>query len=77
MRKYYWKLYSEHEARVDKEEILRNIEVLAKLELEDSRGLECEITEGEVSVTLKNTKNNVAPGPGGFGGSFYKVFGNI
>merc|ERR1711888_403737 len=74
VRKYYWKLYSEHEARVDKEEILRNIEVLSKLELEDSRGLECEITEGEVSVTLKYTKNNVAPGPGGFGGAFYKVF---
>ena len=27
-----------------------------------------------MSVTLKNTKNNVAPGPHGFGGSFYKVF---
>ena len=27
-----------------------------------------------MSVTLKNTKNNVAPGPGGFGGGFYKVF---
>ena len=42
--------------------------MLPKLELEDCRGLECEITEDEVSVTLKNTKNNVAPGPGGFGG---------
>ena len=42
--------------------------MLPKLELEDSRGLECEITEDEVSVTLKNTKNNVAPGLGGFGG---------
>ena len=47
---------------------------MTKLELEDSRKLECEITEGDVSVTLKNTKNNVTPGPGGFGGSFYKVF---
>ena len=28
----------------------------------------------EVSRTLKNTKNNVAPGAGGFSGSFYKVF---
>ena len=27
-----------------------------------------------MSSTLKNTKNNVAPGPGGFGGAFYKVF---
>ena len=74
MRKYYLKLYGEHEAGVDKEDILRNIEDLTKLETEDCRKLECEITEGEVSVTLKNTKNNVAPGPGGFGGAFYKVF---
>ena len=74
VRKYYWKLYVEHKARVDKEEILRYIEVLTKLKLEDSRGLECEITEGKVLVTLKNTKNNVAPGSGGFGGAFYKVF---
>ena len=74
VRKYYYNLYSEQEARVEKEEILRNIEVLTKLEQEDSRGLECEITEGEVSVILKNTENNVAPGLGGFGGAFYKVF---
>ena len=56
LRKYYWKLYGEHEARVDKEEILQNIEDLTKLETEDCRKLECEITEGKVSVTLKNTK---------------------
>ena len=74
VRKYYWRLYSEHEARVDKDKILRNIDVLPRLELEDTRRLECEITEEEVSVTLKNTKNNVAPGPGGFGGGFYNFF---
>ena len=28
----------------------------------------------EVSKTLKNTRNNVAPGAGGFMGTFYKVF---
>ena len=33
-----------------------------------------EITEDEVSETLKNTRNNIALGSGGFGGSFYKVF---
>ena len=27
-----------------------------------------------MSSTLKVTKNNVAPGPGGFGGAFYKMF---
>ena len=32
--------------------------------------LEKEITLEEVSNTLKNTKNNVAPGAGGFTGSF-------
>ena len=31
-------------------------------------------TMEEFSNTLKNTKNNVAPGGGGFTGSFYKVF---
>ena len=36
--------------------------------------MDTEIKEEEVSSTLKNTKNNVAPGPGGFGGAFYKVF---
>ena len=41
---------------------------------EDSRRLECGITEEEVLLTLENTKNNVAPGPGGFGGAFYKIF---
>ena len=77
VRKYYWKLYSEHEAKVDREEILRNIDMLPRLEQEDSRRLECEITEDEVSVTLKNTKNNVAPGPGGFGGGVTKFSGII
>ena len=47
---------------------------MTKLELEDSRGLECEITEDEVSVTLKITKNNVGPGPGCFRKAFYHVF---
>merc|ERR1712163_86787 len=36
--------------------------------------LERPITEGEVSSTLLHTRNNVAPGPGGFGGGFYKMF---
>ena len=27
-----------------------------------------------MSNTLKVTKNNVAPGPGGFGGAYYKMF---
>ena len=32
------------------------------------------ITGDEVNNTLKNTRNKVAPGSGGFGGGFYKVF---
>ena len=47
---------------------------MTKLDQEDNKGLECEINEGEVSVTRKNTENNMAPGHGGFGGAFYKVF---
>ena len=32
------------------------------------------ISEEEVGNALKSTKNNIAPGHGGFGGGFYKVF---
>ena len=66
VRKFYWNLYGEHETRVDKEEILQSIGSLTEMDPEDSRKLECGITEEEVSLTLKNTKNTVAPGPGGF-----------
>ena len=41
---------------------------------DDKCQLEKKITMEEVSNTLKNTKNNVTPGAGGFTGSFYKVF---
>ena len=51
--KYYFNLYSQQETRVDKEEIMHNIEVLTKIDQEDFKKLDIEITEGEVSVTLK------------------------
>ena len=47
---------------------------MTKIDEESIKRLDNEITEEEVSCTLKNTKNNVAPGLGGFGGAFYKVF---
>ena len=50
------------------------MDVLTKINAEDAKNLDREIMEGEVSSTPKNTKNNVAPGPRGFGGAFYKVF---
>ena len=74
VRKYYFDLYSEKDTKLDKEEILQNTDVLTKIDAEDVRRFDGEITEGEVSSTLKNTKNNVAPGPGGFGGPFHKAF---
>ena len=74
VRQFYCNLYSKGETNIDKDEILRNIEALTKIDEEDAKRLDTEITEEEVSSTLKNTKNNVAPGPGGFGGAFYKVF---
>ena len=66
-------MYSEKETRVDKDEILQNIEKVTKINNEDASRLECKITEGEVAVTLLHTKNNVAPGPGGFGGGLQDV----
>ena len=74
VRKFYSNLYKEGRTCVDKETIIRNIETVTKIDEEDIKRLDTEITEEEVSCTLKNTKNNVAPGPGGFGGAFYKVF---
>ena len=68
MRNFYSKLYSKGDAYVDKDEIIRSIETVTKIDKEDVKRLEREITEGEVSNTLKVTKNNVAPGPGGFRG---------
>ena len=70
VRKFYWHLCGEHEARVHKEEILQNVDGLVEMDPEDSQKLECEITEEDVSLTVKNTRNNVAPGPDGFGGAF-------
>ena len=62
---------------IDKEEILRNIAKVKKVCTEDKERMDKKITEDEVSNTLRNTRNNVAPGSGGFGGNFYKVFWKI
>ena len=69
VRMFYSNLYSEGKMHVDKDEIIRSIETVTKIDEEDAKRLEFEITEEEVSSTLKNT-NNVAPGLGGFGGAF-------
>ena len=74
VRNFYSNLYSEGKMCVDKDEIIKSIETVTKIDKEDVKRLELEIMEGEVSSTLKVTKNNVAPGPGGFGGAFYKMF---
>ena len=77
VRKFYSNLYSEGKAHVDKDVIIRNIESVTKIDEEDAKKLDIEITEEKVSSTLKNTKNNIAPGPGGLGGHFTKCSGNI
>ena len=76
-REFYCNLYNEKEAVVDKNEILQNIEKITKIKDDDVSTLEQKITEGEVAVTLLQTKNNVAPGPGGFRGDSTKYFGSI
>merc|ERR1711951_73195 len=68
VREFYCNICMEKEAAVDKNVILQNIEEITKIEDDDVNKLERKITEGEVAVTLLHTKNNVAPGPGGFGG---------
>ena len=72
--KLYWNLYRREETNCRKVEILEKIGDVRKISEEESCRLEEKITMEEVSKTLRNTKNNVAPGAGGFSGSFYKVF---
>ena len=49
---FYSNLYRESETRVDKDEIIKSIETMTKINKEDVKRLELEITEGEVSSTL-------------------------
>ena len=74
VRKYYWSLYRKEETFGRKQDILEKIGEVKRISEEENCQLEKKITMEEVSNTLKNTKNNVAPGAGGFKGSFYKVF---
>ena len=83
IRKFYWKLYREEDKdfsnmessiRANKEEILKNIESIKKVNEDDKVRMDAEISEEEVGITLKNPRNNISPGHGGFGGDFYKVF---
>ena len=71
VRKYYWSLYRKEERFCSKQDIQENIGEVKRISEEENCQLEKKITMEEVSNTLKNTRNNVAPG---FTGSFYKVF---
>ena len=70
VRNYYWSLYRKEETFCNKQDILEKIGEVKRISEEDKCQLERKITMEEVSNTLKNTKNNVAPGEGGFMGSF-------
>ena len=74
VRKRYWKLYRKEATIIDKNNILERIGDVKKMSAYDKENLEKEITMEEVSKTLKNTRNNVAPGAGRFTGFFYKDF---
>ena len=74
VHKFYWSLYKKEETFCSKEEIMEYIGEVKEVSEDDRIQLERQITLEEVSNTLKNTKNNVAPGAGGFTASFYKVF---
>ena len=74
VRKFYWKLYRKESSIIEKGEILEKIGDIKQISQHDRDNLEKEISIEEISSTLKNTRNNVAPGAGGFTGAFYKVF---
>ena len=74
VRKFYWNLYRGQEVVIDWDEIKKMTSHLKTMSEAEKIKLESEITINEVSQCLKNTRNNVAPGTGGFSGTFYKVF---
>ena len=74
VRKYYWKLYRKQEVEIDKEEITRLTGNMKKISQIERDKLDEKITMKEVSTCLKNTRNHVASGCGGFSDAFYKVF---
>ena len=71
---FYWKLYRKEATICGKHDILDRKGDINKISDSDKDNLEKENTMEEVSLTLKNTRNNVAPGVGGFTGAFYKIF---
>ena len=83
VRCFYWKLYQEQKNEYDltessirkhQEEVLKYIKEIKKVSEDDKVRMEAEITEEEVGRSLKNTRNNLSPGHGGYSGDFYKVF---
>ena len=70
VRNFYWNLYKEEENNIDIAEVLESISQMKKVNCDDVQKLEEKITGEEVSRTLKQTRNNIAPGLGGFGGGF-------
>ena len=73
---FSWNLYQDEEKEIDTEEVLKRIAQVKKVCSEDREKMDRKISEDEVSNTLKNTRNNVAPGSGGLGVIFTKSFGN-
>ena len=84
VRSFYWKLYQEEEKdlhsvessiRAHKEEILKNIKNINKVNEDDKVRMDAEITEEEVGITLKNTRNKLGTGYDQPGFSFYLLKG--
>ena len=72
--KFYWNLYQKQDVEVDLEEIKRMTGHMKTISDVEKAKLEIQIIISDVSQCLKNTRNNVAPGSGGFSGAFGKVF---
>ena len=64
VRKFYWKWYCKEATIIDNNEILERIGDVKKISEHDRESLDRKISMDEVSNTLKNTRNNVAPGAG-------------
>ena len=76
VKKFYSDLYNCHdrEHNTNNMEILGNLQNHTILEENEKMNLEGEITEEEISITLKKMKNDKSPGSDGFSAEFFKFF---
>lgn len=76
VKDFYSKLYKIQKINqhIDTQRLFQSLNSSPKLNNDDKDKLEGEITIDEISIVLKNMKNNKSPGTDGFSAEFFKFF---